>query len=94
MPLHEDLVGCVDHHLPHVVVREEGRQRAVAGEVAERPVGDGVGIDQQVRSMAAPVVVLPPLDLLGDHPPDGPLAVGFVDTDGVDAGPGPAPRAR
>ena len=48
--LHEDLVGTVDHDLPHVVVGEERLERPVAGQVAERPLGDQMS--GSVRSKA------------------------------------------
>ena len=49
VPAHEDGVGGVDHDLPDVVVVEQRRERPVAGQVAEGPLGDRVGIGERER---------------------------------------------
>ena len=54
--LHEDRVGRVDHHLPHVVVVEQRLERAVAGEVAEGALGDELRVAEVVGAQAAAVV--------------------------------------
>ncbi len=61
VPLHEDRVGRVDLDLPHVVVGEQRRERAVAAQVAERAidhrlgVGDGDAVEALARSRRSTV---------------------------------------
>ena len=67
VPAHEHRVGSVDHDLPHVVVVEQRGQRPVAGEVAERPLDHDLGVGQGEGPAAAPVLVVPPADLVVDQ---------------------------
>ena len=67
VPLHEDLIGGVDHDLPHVVVLEQLLQGAVADQVAQRPLGHRGGVAQG-DGAAAPLVLEVPLgDLVVDQ---------------------------
>ena len=59
VPLHEDLRWGVDHDLPHVVVGEEGLERAVAGEVPHRPFDHRGRIGEVERPHASLVVHRP-----------------------------------
>jgi hypothetical protein len=67
VPAHEDRVGGVEHDLPDVVVAQERRERAVAGQVAERPLDDERRIGQPEGPAAAAVVVVPAGHLVGDE---------------------------
>jgi len=67
VPLDEDGVGRVHHHLPDVVVVEEGREGPVARQVPVGALGDEVRVAQVVGMEAATVVERPARDLVGDE---------------------------
>ena len=67
VPLHEDGIGPVDHHLPHVVVVEQRLEGAVAGQVAERPLGHQVGLAEVVGPQAPAMVERPARHLVRDQ---------------------------
>jgi hypothetical protein len=59
VPLYEDLVGSVDHHLPDVVVSEKRFERPVTGDVSEGSLCDELRISQ-IEVAATALVVLAP----------------------------------
>ncbi len=92
--LHEDGRRRVDHDLPDVPVVEQGSERPVAGQVAERPLGHLVGRGQVEGAQAALEVVAPPVDLVGDERLQAAVAVGAGHVVGEVLGPALHPAAR
>ena len=83
MAPHEDLVGSVEHHLPDVVVGEQGLERAIAGQVPVRALRYHFAIGQVERTQAPIEVGRPERDLVVDDRPElrEPLLVGHVERD-------------
>ena len=81
--LHEDLVGCVDHHLPDVVVGEERFERAVAGEVAVSALRDDIAVNEIECPQATLELGRPRNDLVVDDGPElsAPILIGHVERD-------------
>ncbi len=82
MALHEDRVGGVDLDLPHVVVREQRCQRAVAAQVAERAIDHRLGIGDRDGVEPSLEVDVPPIDLVFEDRAE-PLGGLFVDVEAL-----------
>jgi hypothetical protein len=65
--VHEDGVRPVDHDLPHVGIVEQGLERAVAGQIAQRPLGGDLRLGD-VEGPPAPLVLpVPGIHLVVDE---------------------------